>query len=107
VFPTEVDVGGGDVGDAFVVAVVVVVHDEGTDAGLKIARQIVVFQQDAVFQGLMPTLDLALGLGMVWCTADVIHTLVLEPVCEITGDVGRAVVTEQTGFVNDLGAATT
>ena len=107
VFPTEVDVGGSEVGEAFVVAVVVVVHDEGTDAGLKIARQIVVFQQDAVLQGLMPTFDLTLGLGMVWCTADVIHTLVLEPVREITGDVGRAVVAEQTGFVNYLGAATT
>ena len=107
VFPTEVDVGGSEVGEAFVVAVVVVVHDEGTDAGLKIARQIVVFQQDAVLQGLMPTLDLTLGLGMVWCTADVIHTLTLEPDGKITGDVGRAVVAEQTGFVNDLGAATT
>ena len=74
VVPTEVDVGRSEVGEAFVVAVVVVVHDEGTDAGLKITRQIVVFQQDAALQGLMPTLDLTLGLGMVWCTADVIHT---------------------------------
>ena len=34
----------------------------------------------------MPTLDLALGLGMVWRAADVIHAVVLDPVREITGD---------------------
>ena len=67
VVPAEVDVGGGEVGEAFVVAAVVVVLDEGADAGLEIARQIVVLQQDTVLQGLMPTLDLALGLGMVRC----------------------------------------
>ena len=55
----------------------------------------------------MPALDLTLGLRMVWCTADVIHALTLEPDGKIAGDVGRAVVAEQTGFVNDLGAATT
>ena len=63
VVPAEVDVGGSEVGEAFVVAAVVVVLDEGADAGLEIARQIVVLQQDTVLQGLMPTLDLALGLG--------------------------------------------
>ena len=71
VVPAEVDVGGGEVGEAFVVAAVVVVLDEGADAGLEIARQIVVLQQDTVLQGLMPTLDLALGLGMVrWALSD-------------------------------------
>ena len=40
VVPAEVDVGGGEVGEAFVVAAVVVVLDEGADAGLEIARQI-------------------------------------------------------------------
>ena len=43
----------------------------------------------------MPTLDLALGLGMVRCAADVIHTLILKPGCKIAGDVGRAVVAEE------------
>ena len=54
------------------ITVVVVALDEGADAGLKIARQIVVFQQDAVLEGLMPALDLALRLGMVRCAADVV-----------------------------------
>jgi hypothetical protein len=43
VVPTELDVGGSEVGEAFVVAAVVVVLDEGTNASLKVARQIVVF----------------------------------------------------------------
>ena len=38
VVPAEVDVGGGEVGEAFVVAAVVVVFDEGADAGLEVAR---------------------------------------------------------------------
>ena len=74
---------------------------------LRSPRQIVVLQQDAVFQGLMPALDLALGLGMVRCAANVIHALVLEPDSKIAGDVGRAVVAEQPGFVNDLRAVAT
>src|SRR6516162_6665660 len=60
----EVDVGRGEVGDGLVVSQVVVVGDEGADLGLEIAGQIVVLQQDAVHERLVPTLDLALGLGM-------------------------------------------
>ena len=33
------------------VTAVVVVRDEGADAGLEVARQIVVLQQDSVLQG--------------------------------------------------------
>ena len=101
--PSEVSIGGRDVIQALVVAMVVVMLDEGPDLVFEIAGQVIVLQQDAVLQRLMPTLDFALGLGMVWCTADVIHALTLEPDCKIAGDVGRAVVAEQTGFVNDLG----
>ena len=53
----------------------VVVLDESADAGLEPAWQVVVLQHDAVLQGLMPTLDLAQGLRMVRCAADVSHTL--------------------------------
>ena len=35
----------------------VVMIDEGFDLGFEIARQEVVLEQDAVFQGLVPTLD--------------------------------------------------
>ena len=44
------------------VAVVVVMIDEGADLVFEVARQIVVFQQYPVLQRLMPALDLALGL---------------------------------------------
>ena len=58
----EVDISWGEVADALVVAVVVVVVDEGRDGGFKLSFEEVVFQQDAVFEGLMPSLDFALCL---------------------------------------------
>ena len=50
---SEVDVGGRQITDALVATSVVVVGDEGLDVGFEIARQIIVLEQDAVFQGLM------------------------------------------------------
>ena len=41
------------------VTLVVVVIDEGFDLCFEIARQEVVFQQDAVLQGLVPSFNLA------------------------------------------------
>ena len=45
----EVGVSGGDVADTLMVAVVVVVIDEGADLAFQITRQEVVLQQDAFF----------------------------------------------------------
>ena len=87
------------------VAVVIVMIDEGTDLAFQITRQELVLQQDPVLQGLMPAFDLALGLRMVRYAADVIHSLILEPGRKITGDGGRTVVAQQPGFVKDLCAA--
>ena len=64
---SKVDVGGCDVVQALVVALMVIMIDEGSDLGFEIARQEVVFQQDAVLQRLVPTLDLALRLRIVRC----------------------------------------
>ena len=61
----EVSVGGCDVTNALMVTLVIVMIDEGADLVFEIAGQIVVLQQDAVLQGLMPTLDLALGLRVI------------------------------------------
>jgi hypothetical protein len=58
----EVDVGGGEILQALVRAVVVVVLGEGCDLRLEVAGQVVVLEQDPVFQGLVSALDLALGL---------------------------------------------
>ena len=63
--PPEVDVGGREVFQALVIALVIVVFDEPADASFKIARQVIVFQQDAVLQRLMPALDLPLRLRMM------------------------------------------
>src|SRR5690606_41219716 len=72
----EVASGWSEIADALVVATVVVMIDEAGNLPLEIARQKVVFEQDAVLQRLVPALDLALGLGMAGCTARVIHAVV-------------------------------
>ena len=55
--PAEVGVGGRDVVQALVIALMVVMLDERIDLLFKVARQEVVFQQDAVFKCLVPALD--------------------------------------------------
>ena len=62
---SNMDVGGGEVVQALVVAPVIAVLDEGLDVGLERTRQRVVFQQGPILQGLMPALVFALGLGML------------------------------------------
>lgn len=97
----EVDIGGREVLQALVVAPVVVMIDKGVDLLPEIARQIVVFQQDAVLQGLVPTFDLALGLRVIRRTADMIHLLIFQPISQLAGDVARPVVAEQPRHMND------
>jgi len=54
--PAEVDVGWGQVAEALVVAVVVVVVDEAADRLLKCPGQVVVLEKDTGLEGLMPAL---------------------------------------------------
>ena len=54
---SEVDIGRRQIVDALVVAQVIVVGDKGFDPNLEFARQIIVFQQDAVLERQMPALD--------------------------------------------------
>ena len=98
----EVDVGRGKVAQALVVALVVVVVDEGCDLGFEIAGQAVVLEQDAILQGLVPTLDLALGLRMAWRAADMVHGVLSQPFGQLAGDVARPVVGEQARPVQHL-----
>jgi hypothetical protein len=102
--PTEVGVGGRHVGQALVVTLVVVVLDEGLDLGLEVAGQEVVFQQDSVFQGLVPALDLALGLRMTRGAAHMAHLPGLDVFRQFAGDVAGAIIAEQPGFVQHRGA---
>src|SRR4029077_6505908 len=48
--PPQVDVGWRQVADALVISQVIVVGDEGLDLGFEIARRVIVFEQDAVFE---------------------------------------------------------
>ena len=89
--PSEVDIGRDQVIDALVIAVVVVVIHEGFNAGLKIYGEAIVFQQDAVLQGLVSSFNLALGLGVIRYAPDMAHALVLQPISQ-TGDVAGTVV---------------
>ena len=102
---SEVDVGRGEIGDALVVSQVIVVGDEVADLGFEITRQIVVLEQDAVLQRLVPALDLALGLGMERRASDMIDAMIFEPFGQITGNVARPVVAQQPGAVGDPGSA--
>lgn len=61
--PAEVGISGCHVLQALVIALVVVMVDEGLDLAFKVAGQEIVLQQNAVFQGLVLALDLTLGLG--------------------------------------------
>ena len=88
----EVDVCGREVVQALVIALVVVVIDEHLDLDLEVCWKEVIVQQDAVLQGLMPTLDLALCLRVIGCAADVFHVPVVQPLGQITGDVAGAIV---------------
>ena len=101
--PAEVGVGGRHVVQALVVAPVIVVLDEGRDLAFEVSGQEVVLQQDAVFQGLVPALDLALGLGMERGAANMAHVLGLDVVRQFARDVARAIIAEQPGLVVDVG----
>src|SRR4029077_4224579 len=54
----EVDIGRGEIGDALMRSQAIVMSDEAADVGFEITGQIVVVEQDAVLEGLVPSLDL-------------------------------------------------
>ena len=92
---TEVDVGRGKVAQAFVVALVIVVGDERFDPGLEIAGHVLVLQQDANLQGLMPALDLALNSRRTGGAAHTAHGVVDQQICQLTCDAAGPVVRQQ------------
>lgn len=65
----------------------VVVVDEFAEPLLQIARQIVVFKQDAVFHGAVPTLDLALRHRVIGLAACMLHTVFSQPGFKFSRDV--------------------
>ncbi len=70
------------------IALVIVVRDKGLDLVLQISRQILVFQKNAVLQGLMPALDLTLCHGVVRRAAGMFHISIFKPFCQIVNKKG-------------------
>ena len=92
----EVDVSGCDVVEALVVALVVVILDKSLNLAFEIAWQIIVFQQNTVLHGLMPsrqrrairtTFDFALGLRVEGGTTDMLHFLTFQPFSQVARDI--------------------
>lgn len=69
--------------------------------------QEVVFQKDAVLEGVVPALDLTLCLGMHRRAPDILHTFVFQVSGQIARDVEQTIVTEKPGFVQNFCAAST
>ena len=97
----EIDVSGCEVFKALMIAMVIVVLEEALDAGGKFTRQEVILLQDAVHQGLMPSLNLALGLRMAWCAKNMIHAFAVQPTGQLASDVVCTVVGQHAWFVAD------
>ena len=72
---------------ALVIAGMVVMSHEGRDLTFEIAGQVIVLEQDAVLERLMPALDLAVGLRVIRGTADVLYFLPVQPRRKILCDV--------------------
>ena len=98
-----IDVCGGEIVDALMVSAVVVVVDESRNLSFEIARQKVIFQQDAVFEGLMPALDFALGHRMIRRAAKVFDIAVVEPFGQVARDIAGTIVGQQPWAIGWLG----
>jgi hypothetical protein len=73
----------------------VVMADEVSDLLFEITGQLLVLEQDKAFPGLVPALDLALGLGMHRRTTGMVHALIAEPISQFTRDVTGTIIAEQ------------
>jgi hypothetical protein len=75
----EVNISRGEVLQALVVALVVIVLDKGLDLRLEVAGQVVVLKRDAVLECLVPALGLALGLWVGGRSTDILDALFVQP----------------------------
>ena len=83
----EVNISGREVFQAFVVAVVIVVADEGANLRLQVAGEIIVLKQDAIFERLMPPLDLSLSLRVIGRAAHMLDAPIIQPLSQLARDV--------------------
>ena len=78
--------------DALVITPMIVMIDECLDLRFQVCREEVVFQQDTVLQGLVPSLDLALCLRVIWRTPDVAHFLIAQQFSQLTRYLAGSIV---------------
>jgi hypothetical protein len=88
----EVGVGGCDVVQALMIALMVVMLDERFDLPFKVAGQEVVFQEDSVPQRLVPAFDFTLCLRMQRCAAHMAHFLRFDIFGQLACDVAGTIV---------------
>ena len=98
----KVGIGGCDVFQALVITLVIIIFDERFNLRFQIAGKIIMLQQDQVFEGLVPTLDLAVGLRMERCTANVAHLFVGQIIRKFARNITWPVVAEQARFVQHM-----
>ena len=89
--PSEVDVSRSEIAQTLVVPVVIVMLNEVANLGFQVFPEEVVFQQNPVLQGLMPTLDFSLCLRVAWSAMDLLHSLVIQPFAQIFGNITGAI----------------
>jgi hypothetical protein len=75
--------------------------DERLNLRLEVYREEVIFQQDAVLQSFMPSLNLALCLRMIQCPSDVPHFLLTQPFGQFARDVAGPVIRQQSRLMNN------
>ena len=82
----------------------VVDNDEGIDLSLQLGDscwRLLLCQ--VLLQCLLPTLNFALGLGMIGRSAHMGHALLIEPFGEIAGYVAGTIVAQEARLVPDVG----
>ena len=104
--PAGVGVGGRDVVQTLMVALMVIMLDERFDLAFQIAGQEVIFEEDTVLQSLVPALDLTLRLRMQRCAAHMAHLVGFDIVGKLARNVAGAIIAEQPGLVLNRGAVT-
>jgi len=111
-----VDIGRGQVLQALMIALMVVVADKRIDLCFQVTGQEVVLEQDAVFECLMPTfvsttidpLDQSLNastplrLRVIGRAACMRHAFVAQIVGQLARDVAWAIIREQARTMHDM-----
>ena len=84
---SKIDVSRREIVQALVIAGIVVMLDEGRDLAFEIAGEVILLEQNAVLEKLMPALDFDPGLRMVGRSADILDVLLVQPIGQIARDI--------------------